>query len=112
MPDYPSDDDGDALRRVASDGSDMTKPMVIDFAIAAPTEDVARQVAQLASSRGFACEVEHDVDEDGVEAWDCICRVEMVATYERLVAVQRELDELVGPLGAHTDGWGTFGNAN
>ena len=30
-PAYPDDADGDALRRVASSGSDMALPMVIDF---------------------------------------------------------------------------------
>lgn len=36
---YPNDADGDALRRVAGAGSDMSKPMDIDFAVAAPDED-------------------------------------------------------------------------
>jgi hypothetical protein len=31
MKDYPDDADGDALRRVAADGSDMSKPMEVDF---------------------------------------------------------------------------------
>lgn len=28
---YPDDDDGDALRRVAENGSDMSQPMKIEF---------------------------------------------------------------------------------
>ena len=37
--DYPNDTDGDALRRIASLGNDMTRPMEIDFAVAVPSLD-------------------------------------------------------------------------
>lgn len=37
--DFPDDADGDALRRLVNDGSDLTKPMLIDFQIAVPTEE-------------------------------------------------------------------------
>ncbi len=33
MPEYPSDPDGDALRRVAADGSDRSQPMEVDFTV-------------------------------------------------------------------------------
>jgi hypothetical protein len=32
---YPNDSDGDALRRVAAGGSDMTAPMVVEFPVVA-----------------------------------------------------------------------------
>ena len=33
---YPDDADGDALRRIASTGADMSRPMQIDFFVAVP----------------------------------------------------------------------------
>jgi hypothetical protein len=33
VPDYPNDADGDALRRIANDGSDMSQPMEVDFTV-------------------------------------------------------------------------------
>ena len=44
---YPNDADGDALRRVAGSGADMSRPMTIDFSVASPNREAADQVAQL-----------------------------------------------------------------
>ena len=36
--DFPYDADGDALRRLVDDGSDLTKPMCVEFQVAVPDE--------------------------------------------------------------------------
>jgi hypothetical protein len=107
MTDYPKDDDGDALRRVAADGADMSAPMDIDFFVAVPDEAAGRAVATSADARGYRTSV--DRDEDG--AWTCYCTRSMLATYDGVVAAQKELGELARPHGGSPDGWGTFGNA-
>ena len=38
---FPNDSDGDALRGVVSSGSDLSKPMFIDFQVAVPDEPAA-----------------------------------------------------------------------
>ena len=103
---YPNDGDGEALRRVAQDGSDMSKPMDIDFAVAARDEGSARAIARAAADRGYRTSVE----QDGAGAWSCYCTRTMVATYEAVVEGQTELDGLGRLLGGHADGWGTAGN--
>jgi hypothetical protein len=62
--DYPHDADGDALRRLAADGSDMSKPMEIDFAVAVPNEAVGSAIAEQARARGYEVEVVLDPGED------------------------------------------------
>ncbi len=104
---YPDDADGDALRRVASDGSDMSRPMAIDFAVAVPDETSGLRMAAAAGSAGYATSVWQD-DESG--DWTCDCTKTMAATYDAVVASQDELDKLAKPFGGHADGWGTFGN--
>src|SRR5215831_15775762 len=106
--DYPNDADGDALRRVARDGSDMTRAMDIDFAVAVPDESSALAVARLAEGMGYRLSVVRD-DESG--SWTCYCTRSMVPTYAAVIAAQAELDRLAGPVGGASDGWGTFGNA-
>jgi hypothetical protein len=103
---YPDDADGDALRRVAQDGSDMTKPMDIDFAIAASDEHSANAIAQAAQALGYGT----DVFRGDNEGWSCYCTRTMLATYDGVVRVQAALDALSRPLGGYADGWGTFGN--
>lgn len=106
--DYPNDADGDVLRRIAGNGSDMSKPMEVDFAVAAPDEDSARAVAEAAAKRGYRT----NVGRDDAGGWSCYCTRTMLATYDGVMAVQAELDGLGHPYGAHADGWGTFGNAS
>jgi len=106
--DYPDDADGDALRRVERDGSDMTRPMEIDFAVAVPCEAAGHAVAKLAADIGYRPRLARDAE---VGAWTCYCTRTLVPTYAALVDAQAELDRLAGPIGGASDGWGTFGNA-
>jgi hypothetical protein len=105
-PDYPNDADGDALRAVA-ERADMSKPMDIDFAVDVPNHAAGEEVARLASARGYRTAVDCD---DTSKRWTCYCTKRMFATYEGVIAVQKELDELSAPVGGQSDGWGTFGN--
>jgi hypothetical protein len=102
---YPNDADGDELRKVADSGADMSRPMVIDFSFAVPDERTARRVAEVVATHGFDPSISED---DG--SWSVHCSKSMLATYEGVVAVQVELNELLRSYGATCDGWGTFGN--
>ncbi len=114
---YPDDADGQALESLAADGNDMSKPMDIDFHVAAPSEAAARQVADQAARLGYHAEIFFDDQEPGLEEeelppWTCECTRTMVPDYDAIVAAQKELDALARPLGAYVDGWGSFGNAD
>jgi hypothetical protein len=43
----PGDADGDALRKVAESGADMSRPTVIEFSVDVPDERAARRVAEV-----------------------------------------------------------------
>ena len=105
---YPNDADGDALRKVVEGVADMSRPMVIDFSVEVPDERTARRVAELVAARGFDPSISQDDDSD---SWSVYCSKSMLATYEGVVAVQAELNELLTLHGGVCDGWGTFGNA-
>ena len=114
--DYPNDADVDALRNVGACGNDMTKPMDIDFHIAAPDESTAKRVAKRATKLGYRTRIwfddkEQDQDEDCL-LWTCECTKTMAPEYDQVVAFQAELDRIARPLGAYVDGWGTFGNVD
>ena len=104
---YPNDADGDALRKVAENGADMSRSMVIDFSVEVPDERTARRVAEVVAAHGFDPSISEDDDSD---SWSVYCSKSMLATYEGVVAVQVELSELLSPHGGICDGWGTFGN--
>jgi hypothetical protein len=104
---FPDDADGDALRSVQSNGSDMSKPMLIDFAINAPSETIADLCITRLANRGFKSS--KDVSEsDG--HWTVTVSVIMTPDYDEIVDFQKALDEDLSQLGAKSDGWGAFGN--
>ena len=109
----PDDDDGDeatraALRLYEQEGSDLSKPMTIDFFVAVPSEAVGHVVVVRTAPMGFSSSVEQDED-DG--EWTCSCTITIVPTFERVRALERLLDRLARELGGHGDGFGSFGNA-
>jgi hypothetical protein len=104
---YPNDADGDALQRVADDGSDMSQPMMIDFCVAVPNESAAKAIAELVILKGYVPDIAKDDDRT---KWSCYCKKEMVPTYNAIIVAQEELNELSKPYGGHSDGWGTSGN--
>ncbi len=106
--DFPDDADGDALRRIIADGSDLSKPMFIDFQIAVPDEASAKALAAIAGKLGYRV---HVYDSPGCTlTWTCECSARMLPTYKGVIAVQKELAEISEPFGGVPDGWGTFGN--
>ena len=112
IPDYPNDADGDALRRVAADGNDMSKPMLIDFSVAVPSERAGRGTAEAAARLGYQTDVVHAPGEVGFDepSWTCYCSRTMVPIYDELIAAQEELTNLSRPYGGACDGGVTFGN--
>jgi hypothetical protein len=115
---YPNDADGDALRRVVASGSDMSRPMRVEFFVAVPDQYTGESVVRLASDIGYAAElVQDEADEEqghseASGAWTCYCSKSMILTYEGVIHAQQELDDLSRPLGGFSDGWGTPGNEN
>jgi hypothetical protein len=108
LPELPRDADGDAIRRLVHEGSDLAEAMSVDFFVAVPDERAGRAVAAAAEPLGYRATVEQDhID----PSWTCYCAKTMVVTHEAVTAAQRELDEIARPLGGKADGWGTFGNA-
>lgn len=106
--DYPNDADGDALRSIAASGSDMSRPMLIDFAIDAASKSIAQACLAAIEDAGFEASLYQD-DED--QRWSVYVPIRMIAEYDAIVRTQKILGELVADLGGTPDGWGTFGNA-
>jgi hypothetical protein len=74
---YPDDADGDALQKVVDAGADMSRPMTIDFSVAAPSEAVAKRAFELAGSLGYVPSLSRDSEGGG---WSVYCARLMLAT--------------------------------
>jgi len=113
MKPFPDDTTGDALRLIAERGSDLKKPMKVDFFIAVPSKDAGDRVALKARVLGFVTSVEQDdlkPDDDGF-VWTCYCTKVLVPEYSEVLKIERQLDSIAKEFGGYADGFGTFGNA-
>jgi hypothetical protein len=96
-----------ALAAYQEEGSDLARPMVLDFFLVLPDEAVAHVAELRTAPMGFVSRVLQD--DEG--QWLCVCSVELVPELARVIAVEKLLDRLAHELGGHADGFGSFGNA-
>ena len=103
---YPDDADGNALKRIADDGVDMTKPLTIEFQIAAvPDEAIANSVVNDIKKEGYSSKKDHDEADD---EWLIICPIEIVPSYDNIVSTQQRLERLISSSNAQLVGWGVL----
>lgn len=120
MATFPDDEDGAALTRLAKAGADLSRPLLLDFAIAARDDASARAIEEALARHGYESHIEYDEgdpDEDGEidpddeesgPSWTVCVKVEMIPTHGEVVRVQADLDRIAAPHGGRTDGWGSM----
>ena len=96
------------MRRFVDSGSDLSKPMTIDFQVAVPDEGSAKGLAELAYKLGYRVKIY--ASPECSLPWTCECSTRMLVSYEGVISIQHELAGLASPFGGHPDGWGGFGN--
>lgn len=97
-------DNGDVLSRVEADGSDMSRPMEIDFFVAVPSSQAGQIVASRAAELGFSATLECDRE---TNAWTCYCSMTLVPEVNTVSSLEKRLDELAREVGGHADGFGS-----
>jgi hypothetical protein len=117
---YPDDADGAVLADLESMGVDMTQPLLFEFPVDAPDEDTANEIHRIMTGAGYDSHIEYDEgelegdeedeldDEELGAAWTVFANVRMVPNYQEILRIQKELDQLVEPLGGTADGWGVM----
>ena len=130
MTNYPDDADGAVLADLAARGVDMSSPLLIEFAVAAPDEGSANAIAKAMRAAGYDTEIcfdegeleEEDLDEDAPDeddeldpddeefgpSWTVFANVSMIPEYDEIMRIQADLDRIAGPHGGQADGWGTL----
>ena len=106
--DLPDDETGGALRRYVKDGSDLSRPMVMDFFALVPSQTAGEGVASTARELGFDTNVEYDEES---KTWTCYCTKVIVPRYETVCGIEREIDSIARRFGGRADGFDSFGNA-
>jgi len=108
MRSLPNDETGEALRQLEANGSDLSKPLNIDFFIAVPSKLIGEEIAILVRNLGFNPSVEQDNETDD---WTCYCTIKIVPDYNEIIRLEYELNNVSKPLGGFVDGFGSYGNS-
>jgi hypothetical protein len=103
--DFPDDADGDALRRLRNNGSDMSQPHKIDFYLTFKDRTAAAAVEERIILLGIDVTVNQRAT-DG--RWACDCQKSIVPTHEDIVRFDRRLKNLCEEFGGTYEGWGTM----
>jgi Regulator of ribonuclease activity B len=98
-----------ALKRFEADGSDLSRPMTVDFFVSVPSREAGERVAAHAGAVGFGTRLK--ADGNAAATWTCYCEQTMVATFEAVREVERVVDAIGRLYGGHGDGFGSYGNA-
>lgn len=104
----PDDDTGQAIKRWARDGSDLSRPMKIDFFVKVPDEAAGSRLSSDLALADFSISIEKD-DESG--RWTCYCAKTMIPDYQSIIDVEALLATVANRHGAQCDGFGSYGNA-
>jgi len=83
--DFPNDADGDALRRFVVGGSDLSRPMLLNFHIIVPDETAARGLSEVASKLGYRVNIY--ASPECSLPWTCECSTRMLASYDGVIAI-------------------------
>lgn len=105
----PDDETGSALRRYVMEGSDLRRPMSMDFFALVPTENAGKKMVDVVQTLGFSTSVEYDQQ---TETWTCYCTKTIVPSYKAVTQIEEQLDLIAKGFGGRIDGFGSFGNAN
>ena len=101
---YPNDENGDVLRRMAAHGDDLSKPRDVDFEHVLPSRRAAEEMARQARDRGYRAVVRRS---GLLSRSRCVtCTRELTPTHEAITAAEQTLAAIAGGLGGREDGWG------
>jgi hypothetical protein len=111
MSQFPNDENGVVLRRMAAKGIDLVSPRMMDFEHRFPDESTAR--AFLAAVERTVREVRlMPPDPDSGRGWEVQCREWMVPTHTAITATEDRLAAVAERFGGYADGWGFLSNAD
>ena len=109
--DFPDDVNGDVLRRLQSQGDDLSQPRDIDFIVVFSEERAAQDFAARVRQSGYKAVVER-TDTAEELPWDARVIRNMVPTHEAITGFEKELEEIAFPHGGRNDGWGCLSQSD
>jgi len=103
---FPSDENGDVLRRMQANGDNLEKARDIDFNYVFPEEEDARQFSAAIGRLGYD-RVSYEFWQEK-QMWDVQVIVFMVPGHAEITRIELSLDAIAREFFGRADGWGCF----
>lgn len=100
------DENAEVLRELASRGSELGTPRLVDFSHVFPDLSSAQGFAEESGRKGFKVKVE-EIDH-AAHLWDVTASKIMMPTCENITQAEEQLAALAQRYGGSSDGWGFF----
>ncbi|WP_371188291.1 ribonuclease E inhibitor RraB [Thalassotalea maritima] len=101
----PNDEHGSILAEMQEAGIDLSQPIDVVFYQLFEQEDNARALAADIEQSDMQASVKVHADQTpGV--WDVDCTIQMIPSYENIVAMEEKFEKLARKFDGYNDGWG------
>lgn len=104
---FPSDDDGEVLFRLAAEGVDLGQKREIEFYCYAKDEETAERIVLDLKSYGYNSSVFIANDGFAHRSVSVYSSITMLPSYELIVLEQKRLNLILFPYHTRCDGWVT-----
>lgn len=103
--DFPRDDDGEVLYRLASEGVDLSVKRMIEFTCWTSDQSAADKIVRDLASYGYQSMIFVDDGVCGSGTVSVYAGIYMLPDYELLLAEQKRLNAVLRFHGTSCDGW-------
>ena len=104
---FPDDDNGDTLWRMAEQGDDLSISREVDFSVIFPTEESALKFAvHLLRNEQKVSFAQYEGSTS--LPWQVQAHAMMLPTHKNISAFEALLERDSAPLGGRNDGWGCY----
>jgi len=100
---FPADDDGEVLFRLASKGVDLSVKRLIEFTCIANSEEGGKNISADLESYGYKSEIFYD-DSGSISVYSSIL---ILPEYDLILAEQARLNAILKHHDSYCDGWVT-----
>lgn len=100
---FPDDENGDVLRRMAQLGDDLSKPRDVDYFFVFPDE---KRAAEFAADVKKELGLDAETEESEESGWDATVTKEMIPTHEAITQLEQSLVRIAKARGGRPEGWG------
>ena len=104
---FPDDENGDVLWRMAQDGDDLSKPREMNYSVIFPSEDAALGFAVHLLRNGQKVSFAPYEGNDDLP-WQVEVHPVMLPSHDNISGYEALIGEDAGQFGGRNDGWGCF----